>query len=90
MREPELDPAANELPLASADEAARTVRTFEIAPETLVLAAAADAPLLIAYGSPGAVTGRNEGRFLVGLLGAILSIASAMVGAMLWNGGFGS
>jgi hypothetical protein len=90
VREPEIDPAANELPIASADEAARTERTFEIAPETLVLSAGRDAPLLIVHGSPGAATGRQEGRFLVGLLGAVLSIASAMVGAMVVSGGLGS
>ena len=50
---PDIDPAANPLPLADADEAARAERTFEIAPETLVLAASDEVPLLIAYGVPG-------------------------------------
>lgn len=80
---PELDPAANRLPLASADEAARTERTFEIAPDTLVLAASSEVPLLIAYGSPGAVMQRSTLRFAVGLLGAVLAIGSAMVLAIM-------
>ena len=49
-----------------------------------------DAPLLIAYGSPGAATERQEDRFLVGLLGAALAIGSAMVFAVMLDGGFGS
>lgn len=80
---PELDPAANRLPLATADEAARSSRTFEIEPGTLVLAASAEVPLLIAYGSPGAVMGRNTLRFAIGLLGAVLAIGSAMVLAIM-------
>jgi hypothetical protein len=84
--EPEIDPAANPLPLASADEAARTERTFEIAPESLVLATSDDVPLLIAYGEPGAVVQRGQLRLMVGLLGAVLAIASAMVMAISIRG----
>ena len=39
---------------------------------------------------PGVVVGRSQGRFLVGLLGAILAIASAMVVALSLGGGIGS
>ncbi len=90
VAEPEIDPAANQLPLASPDEAARTTRTFEIAPETLVLAASDEVPLLIAYGEPGAVADRGRTRLLVGLLGALLAIASAMVTAVSVTGGSAS
>ena len=94
IRQPELDPAANALPLASAAEAAAEAahvgRTFDIAPETLVLASAPDVPLLIAHGIPGAAVGRQEDRFVVGLLGAMLAIGSAMVLAVMVSGGFGS
>ena len=86
---PDLDPAANPLPIADADEAARVTRTFEIAPETLVVAASADVPLLIAYGVPGAVVERGQMQFTVGLLGAVLAIVSAMVVAIDLSGGFG-
>jgi hypothetical protein len=76
---PIIDPAANPLPLAPASEATRNERTFTIAPETLVLASSAEAPLLVAHGVPGAVVARRQTRFVVGLLGAVLAIASAMV-----------
>ena len=86
---PELDPAAHPLPIADAAEAARATRVFEIPPETLVLAASADAPLLVAYGVPGAVVERGQMQFTVGLLGAVLAIVSAMVVAINLSGGFG-
>lgn len=79
---PLLDPAATPPALASPSEAARTERTFEIAPDALVLASSPDAPLLIAHGVPGDVVGRGQTRFVVGLLGAVLAIASAMVVAI--------
>jgi hypothetical protein len=85
---PALDPGADRLALASADEVARTERTFEIAPETLVVTASDEVPLLIAYGSPGAVVRRGSSRLLVGLLGAVVAIASAMVLAISVSGGF--
>ena len=74
-----IDPAANLLPLATPAEAALARSTFAIAPETLVLAASAEVPLLIAYGTPGAVMERSRLRFTIGLLGAVLAIVSAMV-----------
>lgn len=83
---PSIDPAANPLPLASPEEAARTERTFEIAPETLVLAASSEVPLLIAHGVPGAVVRRARTSYLIGLLGAILAIVSAMVFAIFVSG----
>lgn len=82
-----MDPAANPLPLATPAEAALARSTFEIAPETLVLAASAEVPLLIAYGTPGAVMGRSQLRLTIGLLGAVLAIASAMVLAVMIGGG---
>lgn len=85
---PEIDPAATPLPLASPEEAARTERTFAIAPETLVLAASSEVPLLIAHGVPGAVVQRGQTSYLVGLMGVILAIASAMVLAVYVTGEF--
>jgi hypothetical protein len=89
-REPELDPAADALPIASAAEAAHAERTFAIAPDTLVVAATGDAPLLITYGTPAAAAERHGSRFLVGLLGAVVSIGAAVVLAMLATNGLGS
>ena len=46
-------------------------------------------PLLIAFGTPGAVVGRDQARFAAGLLGAGLAIASALVLALSLSGGIG-
>ena len=90
VRPPELDPEAYELPLGTAEEAARVERRFTIAPNALVLASAPDVPLLIAHGVPGVAAERNQGTFMVGLLGAVLAIGSAMALALMVTGGFGS
>ena len=83
VRAPELDREARPLPVAPADEAARTARRFAIAPETLVLASAPDVPLLIAHGVPGVAADRHQDRFVVGLLGAVVAIGSALALALM-------
>lgn len=84
VRTPELDPGADRLPVATATQAAAAERTFTIAPETLVLASAPGAPLLVAHGVPSVAVERQQGRFLVGLLGAVVAIGSAVaLAAML-------
>ena len=87
VAEPVIDPPANRLPLAGPDEAARTSRTFDIAPGTLVLADSEEVPLLIAYGAPGAVADRGRTLLLQGMLGALLAIAAAMILAISVSGG---
>jgi hypothetical protein len=86
VRPPELDPAARALPLAEAGAAERSRRLFEIAPDTLVLAATPGRPLLISSGEPGVAVTRHEDRFLAGLAGAILAIVSAVVLALQLGG----
>jgi len=87
VRRPALDPAADQLPIASEAAAAAAQRTFDIAPSTFVLAAGPDAPLLIAAGSPGAVEARGQDRVLLGLGGAVLAIGSAVgLAIVLGNG----
>ncbi len=76
---PELDPAADRPLLGPASDAVRAIQRFTIAPETLVLASAVDVPLLVAHGVPTAAAERHQDRFLVGLLGAVIAIASAVV-----------
>jgi hypothetical protein len=88
VRAPELDAEATPLPLAPAEEAARTERRFAIAPETLVLASAPDVPLLIAHGVPGIAADRYQDRFLVGLLGAVVAIGCALALALMVTAGF--
>ena len=90
VRPPELDPEADALPLGTAEDAARVERRFTIAPNTLVFASAPDVPLLIAHGVPGAAASRNQATFVIGLLGAVLAIGSAMGLALMVSGGLGS
>lgn len=89
VRVPELDPAAQALPLARAEEALQIERRFAIAPETLVIASAPDVPLLIAHGRPGVAVDRYQDRFIVGLLGAVLAIGSALALALMVGGELG-
>jgi hypothetical protein len=86
VREPELDPEADRPVLAPQQEAQEATARFDIAPDTLVIAAAEDSPLLIVEGAPEAAVAREQGRFLLGLLGAMLAIASAIVGAIVLGG----
>ena len=83
---PELDPGAHALPLATPDERARVERTFDLAPDVLVLASTPDVRLLMAAGAPGEAVGRQERQFLIGLLGAMLAIGSALALAILIGG----
>jgi hypothetical protein len=87
VREPHLDPGATHLPIADAATAARIERTFEIAPEALVVTSAPDVPLLVTLGAPAQAVAREEGRFIRGLFGAILAIVSAMGLALVVTGG---
>lgn len=83
---PELDARATPPPLATERDAERFERTWDLAPNLLVIAAAPDAPLVVAAGNPGLVQDRQQEQFLVGLLGAILAIGSAVALALLWSG----
>jgi hypothetical protein len=83
VRAPELDEGVTAPLLATESEAAAMERTWDLEPDLLVLAAAPDSPLLIAGGAPEEVVAREEGRFLVGLLGAVLAIGSAIAGAVV-------
>jgi hypothetical protein len=83
VRQPELDVGVTAPALATPEEAAAIERTWDLEPDLLVIAAAPDAPLLIAGGAPEEVVAREQGRFLVGLLGAVLAIGSAVAGAVL-------
>jgi hypothetical protein len=86
VRTPELDPAADPLPLATATQAARARATFDIAPEELVIAAGPGSPLGIGLGGPSTMEARAEWQFIVGLFGAVVSITSAMAVALVVNG----
>jgi hypothetical protein len=87
---PELDPEARPLPLGDAAGAERVRRTFEIGPRDLVLAASSEVPLIIALGPPQQAVARQDRAFLLGLLGAVVAIASAVALAIMLGGGFGA
>jgi hypothetical protein len=57
----------------------RASRTFEIAPDELVVASSPTMRLLVALGDPAIAGGRNQTAFVIGLLGAVLAIGSAIV-----------
>jgi hypothetical protein len=79
VREPELDPDAHRPALGAPERAADIACTFDIAPDQLVVVSGPPFGLLIAAGDPLAVTGRNQMAFVLGLLGAVLAIGSAIV-----------
>lgn len=83
---PALDPDAAIPALAPAEDVTHNQRTFTIAPETLVIAAAPGVPLLIAHGAPAHVETRFQDRFILGLLGGVLAIGSAIVLAVQLTG----
>jgi hypothetical protein len=86
VRAPELDPEADRPAVAPEADAAATEARFDIDPDTLVLAASEGAPLLIVEGSPAVAVAREQGRFLVGLLGGALAIGCAIVAAIILGG----
>jgi hypothetical protein len=69
VRAPHLDAGATVLPLADADTTARAERTFDIAPESLVVAATPDVPLLVTLGAPSQAAAREQGRIRAGHAG---------------------
>src|SRR5262245_2097572 len=86
-REPELHPDATPRPISGPDDprAALAARTFEIAPDALVLAADSEVPLVVSLGPPAAAESRQRQVFLSGLLGAVLAIVSATALAIVFT-----
>jgi hypothetical protein len=90
VRAPSLDPAARPVPLANATEAANARRTFDISPNSLILACEPEMRLLVTSGIPAVAAQRADDRFFVGLLGAVLAIGCALILAWLVSGGLGA
>ena len=89
VRAPTLDPGARPMPMAGPAEASQAQRTFDIDPGSPVLASQAGQRLLITAGLPAAAVERADDRFMLGLLGAALAIASALALAWVVSGGLG-
>lgn len=88
VRAPTLDPAATPEPVADQATAAKFHGTFQVSPEEPVLAAAPGAPLLVALGAPAEAVNRGRDRFVIGLLGGALAIASMVVLAIGFDAGW--
>jgi len=88
-RAPDLDPAAQALPIAPAGIEEATAATFDIPPGELVVAAVPGSPLVVRIGSPGEAVARDRGALSQGLVGAVIAIASALVLALTAQGAFG-
>jgi hypothetical protein len=86
VRAPELDPAADRPPPPDAFLASQVASTFDIAPHDLVIAASDQVPLTVSIGAPVETVARQQRQFVVGLLGAILAIGSAMALALILDG----
>ncbi len=93
VRPPELDPGVDARPVDPEEQkarealAARAERRYEIAENELVLAAGEGMALAVYDGSPAVAAGREQDRFLLGLVGAAVAIVSAIVLAFLVRGG---
>jgi hypothetical protein len=86
VQAPVLDPAANAPLPPDPTIAARAKAAFEIDDNDLVIAASDQVPLILALGAPAAAAARHQLQFVVGLLGAVLAIGSAMVAALVLDG----
>jgi hypothetical protein len=87
VRAPELDPEADVPALASREEASAAEVRFEIPAGELVVASAPERPLAIIVGTPGEAGAREDTKVLVGMAGAALAIASAVILALALPGG---
>jgi hypothetical protein len=87
VRAPELDPEADVPSLASGEEAAAAETRFEIPTGELVVASAPERPLAIVVGTPGEAGAREGSKVLLGMAGAALAIASAVILALALPGG---
>jgi hypothetical protein len=86
VRPPELDPGVMQPELAAPEQAEQAERRFEIPDEELVLAVGTDAALAIFDGEPGVAARRERDRFMLGIVGALIAIASALALAYMLRG----
>ncbi len=85
-RAPELDPGVDVPALAGREAAAAAYARFEVPASELVVASAAENPLVILAGTPGQAQQREETTVLLGLAGAALAIVGATILALVLPG----
>lgn len=83
---PTLDPGARPERLAPAGAAAQAAARFDIAPDTLVVAAAPEASLTIYAGAPAQVVAQERWTFGLGLVGGFLAAVAALVALLVLGG----
>ena len=89
-RPPELDPAAAPPTLATPEEAASAARlAFDLPQGALVVGPAEGTSLVVAMGTPAAIEASHTTGFVVGIGGAVLAVASAVVLALVVDGRLG-
>jgi hypothetical protein len=86
VRSPVIDPAATPPPPPDPAIAAQAAARFEIASGDLVIAASDQVQLIVSLGAPTTAAARHQVQFVIGLLGGVLSIGSAMALALLLDG----
>jgi len=86
VRAPELDPEADVPALANQEESAAAEAHFVIPAGELVVAATPEHPLAIVAGTPGEAGAREDTKVLLGMAGAALAIAAAVILALALPG----
>ena len=90
IRAAEIDPAAHPLPSAPPGSPSASSGRSRSTPRRSSSPHRTRSRCSIAHGAPGTAAARQGDRFLLGLVGAAVSVISAMVFAIMLNGGFGS
>jgi hypothetical protein len=83
VRAPQLDPGVTPPPPPDPALARRARDAFDSPPETLVVASDSGSRLFVSLGAPAVASARQRDGVVVGLLGAVVAIVSAMALAML-------
>ncbi len=88
-RPPELDPGVTAPVLAGPGQAATSPLAFDLPPEALVVGAADGIPLVVGLGMPSSIEAAHTASFALGIGGAVLAVASAVVIALVVDGRLG-
>jgi hypothetical protein len=83
VRAPQLDAGVTPPPPPDPALARRAREAFDIPPDTLVLASEPGTRLFVSLGPPAAASARQRDGVVVGLLGAVVAIVSAMALALV-------
>ena len=85
-RPPELDPDARPAPVASATAHAAAVELHDVPADELVLARVPGGTLAIYRGGAQAATRQHDSAFLLGLVGAVMTVCCTLALAAMLTG----